>query len=392
MHTAARLGIELARRVRQLNPRAHVAFYGLYATPLGGMLVRSGLADSVVGGEFEPALVALAQSLRESSREGPATVPLNFERQRFPLPDRAGLPPLDRYARLQIDGELRLAGYVEASRGCAHTCTHCPITPVYGGRLRLVQPETVLADIDQQVSMGARHITFGDPDFLNAVPRSLAIIAELGRRHPGVTFDITAKVEHLVEHAALLPQLRDDGCLFITSAFESTNDEILGRLQKGHTRDDLEAVVRFAESEKLVLRPTWVAFTPWTTASDYLDMLSFVDSRGLVEHVQPVQYGLRLLLPPGSPLVATLDQEGRLGPFDEGALSHRWSNLDPRMDELQATVAEIVADAHDCQGSTAATFAEVKRAAYRTLRGEDPPPSPSKRPESVPGLTESWFC
>ena len=395
MHTAARLGVEVARRVRRLSPAAHVVFYGLYATPLGEMLVSSGLADSVIGGEYEPGLVALARSLSTGGAGRQERSPLgttSFERQQYAVPDRSGLPPLERYARLKIDGELRLAGYVEASRGCAHTCTHCPITPVYGGRLRLVQRETVLADIDQQVLLGARHITFGDPDFLNAVAHSWAIVEALQRRHRGITFDITAKVEHLVEHAALLPRLREAGCLFITSAFESTNDRILNRLEKGHTRADMETVLAFAEREGLVLRPTWVAFTPWTTADDYIDMLAFVDAHGLVDHVQPVQYALRLLLPPGSPLVPVLEGEGRLNGFDEQALSYTWSNQDPRMGELQAGIAELVGAAHDCGDAGSGTFAAVRRSAYRLLRGQDPPASPARRPRVVPGLTESWFC
>ncbi len=395
MHTAARLGVEVARRVRQLSPGAHITFYGLYATPLARILLDSRLADSVVGGEYEPELVALARSLSTAGAAGaahPAFGAASFARQQYAVPDRSGLPPLERYARLRINDELRLAGYVEASRGCAHTCTHCPITPVYGGRLRLVQRETVLADIDQQVSMGARHITFGDPDFLNAVPHSLAIVQEFRRRHPDITFDITAKVEHLIEHSTLLPRLRDAGCLFITSAFESTDDGILIRLQKGHSRTGMESVLAVAEHESLVLRPTWVAFTPWTTASDYLDMLEFIAHHGLADHVQPVQYALRLLLPPGSPLVPALQSEGRLGPFDTQALTYTWSNPDQRMEELQAEIASLVGAAHDCGSQGSTTFAAVRNTAYRLLAGRVPSPLPARPPQVVPGLTESWFC
>src|SRR6266496_3969841 len=62
MHTALRLGIGAARRVRRVNPTVHICFYGLYATLNAGYLL-DGIADSVVGGEYEEALVALAESL-----------------------------------------------------------------------------------------------------------------------------------------------------------------------------------------------------------------------------------------------------------------------------------------------------------------------------------------
>lgn len=70
-----------------------------------------------------------------------------FPRLEFLTPARHLLPPLSKYAALVIGGEYKLAGYVEASRDCAHTCRHCPITPVYDGRLRIVQSDVVLVDI-----------------------------------------------------------------------------------------------------------------------------------------------------------------------------------------------------------------------------------------------------
>jgi radical SAM superfamily enzyme YgiQ (UPF0313 family) len=412
MHTAARLGIALAGRVRRLNPDAHICFYGLYASELNDILVGGGVADSVAGGEYEIALCALADELAAGDLDGAAAssamppgmgpVPL-FERQRYPLPDRSGLPSLDHYAKVETGDGTRLAGYVEASRGCAHRCTHCPITPVYQGRLRLVQPETVLADVDQLAEMGAEHITFGDPDFLNAVPHSMAIVDELHRRHPRITFDVTAKVEHLLEHAGVMPRLREAGCLFITSAFESCSDEVLGYLDKGHTRDEMERALALAERERLVIRPTWVAFTPWGTVEDFAELLQFVEDRGLVGHVQPVQYGLRLLLPPGSPLIPLLRDQGLLGEFDEQGLTYAWSNADPRIDPLQRELAAIVEAAAarcTCDEPAAehrrhdlATFVEVKRATLAALGRAGEPVDVAPQPEGpVPRLTEDWFC
>ena len=106
----------------------------------------------------------------------------------FALPEREGLQPLERYAYLLRDaaGEDSVpAGYVEASRGCLHTCAHCPITPVYGGRFFVVPRAIVLEDVRRQVAMGARHITFGDPDFFNGPGHSMAILRGAARGVPG---------------------------------------------------------------------------------------------------------------------------------------------------------------------------------------------------------------
>ena len=101
------------------------------------------------------------------------------------MPDRTGLPPLSKYATLQMpDGERRLVGYTEASRGCRHLCRHCPVVPIYNGQFRVVQPEVVLADVAAQVAAGAEHITFGDPDFFNGPTHAMRIVAALHAEHP----------------------------------------------------------------------------------------------------------------------------------------------------------------------------------------------------------------
>ena len=69
---------------------------------------------------------------------------------------------------------------------------------MYEGRFFVVPPDVVLADIRQQVNLGARHITFGDPDFLNGPKHSLRVVRAMHEEFPSLTFDFTAKVEHLL--------------------------------------------------------------------------------------------------------------------------------------------------------------------------------------------------
>src|SRR5262245_34389102 len=64
MHTALRLGVSIAQRVRTENPRAHICLFGLYAWMNAAHLLNT-VADCVIGGEFECALVSLASAIRE---------------------------------------------------------------------------------------------------------------------------------------------------------------------------------------------------------------------------------------------------------------------------------------------------------------------------------------
>ncbi len=399
MYTALRLGVRVAERVRQVNPRCHICFYGLYASLNAEYLLAHG-GDSVIGGEFESALVALVGALEAGLSGAVEGVHLRghpagpvLKRLAFVLPSRGGLPRLKKYAHLEHDGARRLVGYVEASRGCLHMCLHCPIPPVYGGRFFVVPKEIVLEDIRRLVRAGATHITFGDPDFLNGPGHSLAIVRAMHAGFPSLTFDFTAKVEHVLERADFFPEFRRLGCVFMISAAESLSDAVLANLEKGHTRADIYAALRIVRNAGIAFRPTWVAFTPWTTLEDYVDTLEFVETEGLIDHVDPVQFTLRLLVPPGSALLEREAIRPYLGPLDRASFSYRWTHPDPRMDRLQQEASRLVEAGAEAEADPGATFYRLKDLAYSML-GVSAPSRPVLAPDRrrPPRLTEPWFC
>ncbi len=438
MHTATRLAVQLIEPVRQLNLRAHLCFYGLYASVNESYLRALGV-HTILGGEFEEGLVALAERIR---RGGPTCPPphmqraqgahagaplpqpepvVSLSRLQFLTPDRAGLPRPAHYAHVVMpDGAHRTAGYTEASRGCKHLCRHCPIVPVYHGAFRIVQPDVVLADIRQQVEAGAEHITFGDPDFFNGPTHAVTIVRKLHDEFPQLTYDVTIKVEHLLNHTNYLRSLRETGCLFITTAVESLDDAVLRRLDKGHTRADFLRVVKLLREERLALQPTFVPFTPWTTAAGYLDLLRVLAEQGLVEAVSPIQLAIRLLIPAGSRLLELQEVRDLVGPFDPAALAYPWQHPDPRIDSLCDEIQEVVRSSEKLKRSRAKTFERIWQAAARAAvdaaadspasretRGEPPagesaaataaaialaamPALPSRA--AIPYLNEPWYC
>jgi radical SAM superfamily enzyme YgiQ (UPF0313 family) len=401
MHTALRLGVLAGERVRRVNPQCHVAYFGLYASLNADHVFAHG-ADSVIGGEAEASLVDLARSLEAGETRPPrfvgrpdARAVPRLERLDFPVPRRDGLPSLKQYAHLDRGtGRAELAGYVEASRGCRHLCRHCPIPPVYGGRFFAVPEDVVLADIHQQVAAGATHITFGDPDFLNGPTHALRIARRLHRELPDVTFDFTAKIEHLLRHRTHLAELRRAGALFVVSAAESLSDRVLGHLAKGHTRRDIAEALAAAREAGIALRPTWVAFTPWTALEDYRELLDFVEAEGLIDQVDPVQYSLRLLVPPGSLLLSEAALQPHLGPLEHETLTYRWTHPDERMDTLQAGVAELVGRAAEGE-DPARTFDRVRSLADRAAGTPERPALADRLPRDrvrSPRITEPWFC
>ena len=389
MHTATRLAGPVIRKIVEINPSARICAYGLYAPPNTAWLRSLGV-DGVFGGEFEEELTAYASqpTAGPSRAEGAAG---KVPRIHYLVPDRTGLLPPAQYATLQLgDGTRRIVGATEASRGCKHLCRHCPVVPIYRGQFRVVPPEVVLADIDLQVKAGVEHITFGDPDFFNGPAHAMRVVEALHAAHPGVTYDVTIKVEHLLRHRDLLRRLAATGCAFVTSAVESVDDGVLRLLEKGHTRHDFVDAVAACRGAGLTFTPTFVAFHPWLTIDGYCELLDLIEQLDLVDHVAPIQLAIRLLVPEGSRLLDLDDMRARVGSFDAVTLAYPWVHADPRVDDLQREIARLagVTSAADRR----ATFDQIAAIAY--ARAGRPPRVASSRGQRsfVPQLSEPWYC
>jgi len=384
MHTATRIALEVTPRARARWPDARFVAFGLYGPLNEERLLDAGF-DVVLGPEAEPALAALV-------RDEPRPVAA-LPRVQHLARDRRGALPLSRYARLHLpDGSARLAAYVESTRGCKHLCRHCPIVPVYGGQFRAVPRDVVLHDIETQLAAGAEHVTFGDPDFLNGPTHALRIVRELHRRHPSVTWDATIKVEHLLKHQALLPELARTGCTLVTTAAESFDDEALAILDKRHTRAELEAALVLCHAVDIAVQPTWLPFAPWVALDDVRALFHGVARLGLVDAVPPVQYAIRLLLPAGSALLEHERVAPHVTDWHADELAWRWVHPDARVDAVQRRLlAEVEALPDDVTRREA--FERLWRAAddeAGRIWGDPPTGGPVRA--TIPYLDEPWYC
>jgi radical SAM superfamily enzyme YgiQ (UPF0313 family) len=417
MHTATRLAGPLISRVRRVNPSARLAAYGLYA-PLNAVWLRENGVEHVLGPESEADLVRLARNEEPGTRNAeprtlnpepgtrtpntnrePGTVnhelhvpSPRFERLHFVRPDRSTLPPLSRYAALQMpDGTRRVVGSTEATRGCKHLCRHCPIVPVYGGVFRAIPLDVVIDDVRAQVAAGAQHICFGDPDFLNGPSHARRLVEAVARQFPGLTYDVTIKIEHILRHADMLGLLRETGCLMITSAVESVDDDVLLKLRKGHTRSDFIDAVSACRRAGVSLVPTFVPFTPWTTIDGYRDLLEQIRILELTDSVAPIQLAIRLLVTAESKLMELPEVLGLIDPFDPQSLTYPWRHPDRKVDDLQRAVMSVVGTAGAL--SRGQVFDRISALANGVrpldkdrVNGSDPIRC------SQPYMTEAWYC
>ncbi len=381
MHTAMRLGVATAEKVRRQRPGLPLALYGLYAA-----MAPAPAVDVALVGEFERSLVRWVE---DPATVGGACVDLGIDS--FVPPARDVLPPLEAYAHLTIGDEHRLVGAVESTHGCRHRCRHCPIPVVYDGRFRVVGLDVTLADVEWLVGAGAAHITFADPDFLNGPRHSMRVLDAVHAEFPELTFDITVKVEHLLDHADLIPTLVDRNVIFAISAFESTSDRVLRNLDKGHTVADLERVLSIARAGGLDLHPSWLPFTPWTEKRDVVNLFEFVAAHDLIGVTDPVQMSIRLLVPRGSLITRVSDDPASLTEYDAERLSHGWQSPDPEVDALQRELAAIV----EADASRGRPPTETWSRMFERVRDSGVAMSvriPEGAVSGRPRMTEPWFC
>ncbi len=411
MHTATRLAAQLLPALRAQNPRAHLCCYGLYA-PMNAEYLRSLGVSTILGGEFENGLAHLADRLPSANsssanasganeyggarQQTQEELLISLERLSFEIPDRTGLPAIEKYAHLIIPGDgYRVVGSTEASRGCKHLCRHCPIVPVYNGVFRVVPREIVMEDVRRQVAAGAQHISFGDPDFFNGIGHAIPLVEEFHREFPNVTYDVTIKIEHLRKYEKLLPKLKATGCLFVISAVESVDNAVLAALDKGHTRADFLHIVSVFRALGMTLHPTFVPFSPWTTLASFVDLLRVIREQGLTENVAPIQLGIRLLIPEGSRMLELQDIRSAIGAFDPQSLVYPWKNADARVDALSERVQEIAAAADREKVSRSAAFERIWKAAHAAAGMESPELEAdmvARDARTVPFLSEPWYC
>ncbi len=400
MMTAASMTKQLIKRAKTASQGSKVSVFGLYASVLAK---ESDLEiDAYFAGEFHGPFVEWLES--DAPLQDTECTTIEVTKNKEPLvPNRSAFLPPGYYPPIEVKGSSKTIGYTEATRGCRHSCLHCPVPAVYHGRIRVNQVADVLSDIANLVESGAQHITFGDPDFLNAPAHSRKVVDALHSQFGAgsdyeaatgsfVTFDATIKIEHILAHRGVIEEFAQKGCVMITSAVESLNDTVLAKLAKGHTKDEVIEATEFLHSLGITMHPSFLPFTPWTESRDLAEILDFCLEFGLQDVVEPVQFGIRLLVPPGSLLLEIEDPNVTLKAYDDGQMGYSWSHIDPTIDELAKLVAKSAELATMNKTPNVEALQEIRQIAYQFI-GEEPPEIQFRpRLALQTRLTEPWFC
>lgn len=262
---------------------------------------------------------------------------------------RSGLQPLTTRRRLAIPAPARelfrsiahyeahhsrygLMGNIEVSRGCHHKCTYCSVYGAYDGGVAPYELQPVLADARQLAEQGVTHFCFIDAEFFNSRTLGLEAVRQIAAEHGPVTFEMTTRVDHILDYPSMLEELVGLGLRRVTSALEFPSDRILRIFDKGIDVTDMRAAIAQAHRIGFELNPTFIPFTPWVRYDELLSFEDFLVETALAPVVDPTALQTRLLLFHGSPLLAS--------PWMEDVQTHDrglwldWVHPDRRVEQL----------------------------------------------------------
>jgi radical SAM superfamily enzyme YgiQ (UPF0313 family) len=338
---------QIASQIRVANADAPIVFFGQYAT-INAQRLAAKYCDYAISGEWEKPIVALSRQVldrrpaelidgvvsRDPSKSYASPHPF-FSKGHVGRPDRGFVPSLRKYPQPHLSRLLRyevVAGGVEATRGCHHRCSYCSVFAAYDGKVVMVDENILVDDVRALVADGMTHLTFTDADFFNAKHHGLRILRRLHAEFPHVTYDMTTRVDHVLEHIELVREAATLGLRIITSALEFPSDEVLRQLDKEVTVEMTERCITELKAMGVMLNPTFIMFNPWIGLPDLVRFEDFLERTGLTDLVDPIQFETRLHLYKGSPLLQNPSvQKLKL---TEQEFHFDWEHDDPAMDEV----------------------------------------------------------
>jgi radical SAM superfamily enzyme YgiQ (UPF0313 family) len=225
----------------------------------------------------------------------------------LPLPARH-LLPLSRYQAL---------GYpisIITSRGCPYSCIFCQGRRMVGNKIRKRSAVKIVDEIEQILSYGINRINVADDLFASDKARVKEVCGEIQKRGLSFTWSAFARVNTV--DLETLQTMKDTGCDSVSFGVESGNPEMLRRIRKKITLDQVRQAVRLCNEAGMLAHTSFMVGLPGESPETLEETKQFAASLGSL-------YGYHFLAPfPGTTVREEVDQ------YDLEILTDDWSRYD----------------------------------------------------------------
>lgn len=312
----------MAAAARAASPAARIFIGGAHASILPVETLREFPAfDAAVVGEGEPALAALVaqvgdwgarpvpstavrvgDSIRDDTAPGP---PLDLDT--LPLPARH-LLRLDRYRGASTPGIPQAvfhATVLFTSRGCAGRCIFCCARSVFGPHVRYRSPAHIIAEIrDCRDRFGFRHFTIDDDTLTLRRDHVLGFCEAVAPMD--VTWDCDTRVDRV--DSEIINTMARAGCRKVAFGVESGSQEILDKIKKGITLQQVRDAFRLARAAGMMTCGFFMVGNHPDETAAHID-----ETRRFIVAIDPDLISVAVASPyPGTELSELLRRDGLL--------------------------------------------------------------------------------
>jgi anaerobic magnesium-protoporphyrin IX monomethyl ester cyclase len=239
--------VAVARAIKAWRPETLVVFGGAHGTVAWESVLCEESVDVVVIGEGEVTMRELVRAHRERRDfQGVAGIalrsngvaartrrrPFNQELDTLPMPAFHHFAPVSRYD----------AHPIATGRGCTYKCAFCAAGTLSGRNYRVRSPQSIVEEVKHVATHHGVDTFFFVDDTFTAIPeRTYAICDLLKRKAPDIHWVCECRTNTV--SPALLRAMARAGCFRLQFGIESGNQEMLNRVQKGTTVEQIEAAV-----------------------------------------------------------------------------------------------------------------------------------------------------
>ena len=326
--TAVTMNVEnalsLVRDVKAVSPDILTVMGGPHITFCAEPTMRAvPEIDLVVLGEGEETIVELARTsqnpqgwstvkglvYRDGNEINPTASRPFLKNIDTLAPPARHLIPLGRYRTLGLPVSMT------TSRGCPFQCIFCVGRKMVGAKVRYRDPLKVVDELAYLNTLGFAQINIADDLFTAAPQHCLAVCDEIVARGLNVRWTSFARVDTV--SIEVLKRMKAAGCTAISFGVETGNPEMLKRIKKGVTLEQVIAAVKMCNDAGITPHASFILGLPGETRETIDETIAF----GEKLKSMGVLHGFHLLAPfPGT------DVRENNQAYDLCIESHDWND------------------------------------------------------------------
>jgi len=279
--------VQIAKTLKHINPHVPIVFGGPHVSIMMQQVMKEPSIDLAVYGEGELTFDELVKLFRENPNQPSAE---SFARikgliyrnngsvvvtpPRELIQDLDGLPfpafhlfPMERYP-----GKYQMI----TSRGCPFSCVFCASSQIWKRKWRARSPENIVAEVEYLINnFRPRPIDFHDDNFNVSRKRVNAICDLFIEKNLKIPWSLWGFRADVVD-ADIARKMRRAGCTNVAVGVESANNEMLIRMGKKETIEQINTCIDFLQSAGIDVIGQFMIGNPGETLETVRESIKFI--------------------------------------------------------------------------------------------------------------------